>query len=185
MAKGVKVLTVFCFSTENWARSKNEVFYLMRLFEVSLNKKNVDYYHKKGIRIKIVGQRERLPKNLQNKIKAAEQLTKNNTGGILNLAISYGGRADITQALKEIINDGVGAEKITEDLINQYLWTNDLPCPDLIIRTGGEQRLSNFLTWQSAYSELYFTEKYWPEFLEKDLDAAFENYSSRERRFGA
>lgn len=184
LKKGVKILTFFCFSTENWGRTRVEVSYLMKLFENTFSKKNTNDLDKKGIKLQVIGQKERLSKNLQKKIKKTEELTKNNQKGFLNLAISYGGRPEIVRAFQEILKKQVPIEKITEDLINQNLWTAGSPHPDLIIRTGGEQRLSNFLTWQSAYSELYFTKKYWPAFTEKDLDAALEDYSQRERRFG-
>ena len=182
--KGVKILTVFAFSTENWNREKKEVNYLMKLLAQFFIKKSLNEYHRRGIKINIVGQKERLPGFLQKKVKEAEELTKNNKTSILNLAISYGGRPDIIQAIKSIIKKRIPANDITENLVNQNLWTAGLPYPDLIIRTGGEQRLSGFLTWQSVYSELYFTQKYWPAFTEKDLDIAFEDYGQRERRFG-
>jgi undecaprenyl diphosphate synthase len=182
--KRIKILTLYTFSTENWKRSKKEVSYLMRLLKESLNKKNIQKLHKKKIKLQIIGQRERLPKFLQKRIKEAEELTKNNKERILNLAISYGGRPEIIQAIKNIIKKKIPANKITEKLINKNLWTAGLPYPDLIIRTGGVQRLSNFLTWQSAYSELYFTKKSWPEFTEKDLDKALLDFSHRQRRFG-
>ncbi len=182
--RGVKILTLYTFSTENWNRSKKEVSYLMKLLEVALNKKNTKELFQKGIKLQVIGQRERLPKSLQKKIEEAEELTKKGEKGILNLAVSYGGRPEIIQAIKNIIKNKIPANKITEDLINKNLWTANLPEPDLIIRTGGVQRLSNFLTWQSIYSELYFTEKYWPEFTEKDLDEALLDYSYRQRRFG-
>lgn len=182
--RGVKILTLYIFSTENWNRSKKEVSYLMKLLEVALNKKNTKELFQKGIKLQVIGQRERLPKSLQKKIEEAEELTKKSEKGILNLAVSYGGRPEIIQAIKNIIKNKIPANKITEDLINKNLWTANLPEPDLIIRTGGVQRLSNFLTWQSIYSELYFTEKYWPEFTEKDLDEALLDYSYRQRRFG-
>lgn len=182
--RGVKILTLYTFSTENWNRSKKEVSYLMKLLEVALNKKNTKELFQKGIKLQVIGQRENLPKSLQKKIEEAEELTKKSEKGILNLAVSYGGRPEIIQAIKNIIKNKIPANKITEDLINKNLWTANLPEPDLIIRTGGVQRLSNFLTWQSIYSELYFTEKYWPEFTEKDLDEALLDYSYRQRRFG-
>ena len=184
LKKGIKVLTVYVFSSENWNRSKNEVSYLMWLLSQALNKKSIDYYCEKGIKLRIIGQKERLSKVLQNRIKKAEKLTKNNKKGILNLAISYGGRPEIIQAIKNIIRKKISADKITDDLISQHLWTAGVPNPDLIIRSGGEQRLSDFLTWQSAYSELYFSKKYWPDFTEKDIDQALEDYSHRQRRFG-
>lgn len=182
--KGVKILTIYCFSTENWNRSKIEIKYLMQLFGQSLSRKNIESYHKRGIRIQIIGQKERLSKYLQKRIKEAEKLTENNKKGILNLAISYGGKQEIVEAIKKIIQNKTPFNKITEDLINQNLWTAGLPYPDLIIRSGGEQRLSNFLTWQSAYSEFYFTKKYWPAFIETDLDEAFNDYSLRQKRNG-
>lgn len=182
--RGIKVLTIYAFSTENWNRSRVEVNYLMKLFGKSVSKKNIKELHKKGIKFQLIGQKERLPQALQKKIKEAENLTKNNKEGVLNLAISYGGRPEILRAIKNIIKKKIPGSKITEDLINQNLLTAGLPYPDFVIRTGGEQRLSNFLTWQSAYSELYFTKKYWPEFTEKDLDEALADYSGRQRRFG-
>ncbi|MBU2635276.1 di-trans,poly-cis-decaprenylcistransferase [Patescibacteria group bacterium] len=182
--KGIKILTLYTFSTENWKRSKKEVSYLMKLIKESLNKKNIQKLHKKRIKLQIIGQKERLSQVLQKKIKEAEELTKNNKERILNLAISYGGRPEIIQAVKNIIKKKIPANKITEDLINKNLWTAGLPYPDLIIRTGGAKRLSNFLTWQSAYSEFYFTKKSWPEFTEKDLEKALLDFSHRQRRFG-
>lgn len=182
--KGVKILTVYAFSTENWARSKEEVNYLMKLLERSLSAKEIDKFHKEEIKLQVIGQKERLAKSLQEAIKKAEEKTKNNKGGIFILAISYGGYADITEAIRKIIKKKTPPEKITEELVNQNLWTAGLPYPDLIIRTSGEQRLSGFLTWQSAYSEFYFYKKHWPDFSEKDLDEALEDYSHRQRRFG-
>ena len=182
--KGIKILTLYTFSTENWKRSKKEIGYLMKLFAESLSKKNLEKLHERKIKLQIIGQKEKLPKFLQKRIKEAEELTKKNKERILNLAISYGGRPEIIQAVKNIIKKKTPANKITEDLINKNLWTAGMPYPDLVIRTGGVKRLSNFLTWQTAYSEFYFTKKYWPEFSKKDLDKAFEEYSERERRFG-
>lgn len=182
--RGIKIVTLYTFSTENWNRSKKEVSYLMNLFSEALNKKNIKKLHQRKIKLQVIGQREKLSKLLQKRIKKAEELTKNNKEGILNLAISYGGRPEIIQAIESIIKKKISADKITEDLINQNLWTAGLPYPDLIIRTGGAQRLSNFLTWQSAYSEFYFTKKCWPAFTEKDLDKALIDYSQRQRRFG-
>ncbi len=182
--RGVKILTLYAFSTENWNRSKKEVGYLMGLLSEALGERNLRKIHQRKIKLQVIGQKERLSQSLQKRIKKAEKLTKDNKEGILNLAISYGGRSEIIQAVKNIIKKKILASKITEDLINQNLWTGELPHPDLIIRTGGEQRLSNFLTWQSVYSELYFTKKYWPAFTEKDLDEALLDYSRRQRRFG-
>lgn len=184
LEKGIKILTLYVFSSENWNRSRKEVNYLMKLFALSLNNKNIKKFNKNKVKFQAIGQIEKLPKGLQKKIKQVEEATKNNKKSILNLAISYGGRAEIVQAIKNIIKKKIPSSRITEELVNQNLWTDGLAYPDFIIRTGREKRLSNFLTWQSAYSELYFTKKYWPEFSNKDLDQALEDYSSRERRFG-
>ncbi len=178
--KGVKTLTIFCFSTENWNRSKLEVSYLMKLLE-----KGIIEYGKKakkeGLEIRVIGQRKRLPQKLQKEIGEAEKSTENNKKMTINFAISYGGRAELVSAIQNIIDKKIPAEKITEQVISDNLWTSDL---DLIIRTGKEQRLSNFLIWQAAYSEIYFSPKYWPDFSEKDLDMAFNEYANRKRRFG-
>jgi len=183
--RGIKVLTVFGFSTENWKRSKEEVNFLMKLFEEGLSEKGaLGKLHKEGVRIKVIGQKEGLPKSLQKVIKGIENLTKNNKKLYLNLAVSYGGRWDILQAVQKIIKKKLPAKKITEKLIEKYLTTAGLPHPDLVIRAGGEKRFSNFLLWQSAYAELYFSDKLWPDFSEKDLDKALQDFSKRERRFG-
>ena len=182
-ARGIKILTFYAFSTENWNRSKVEVNYLMRLFKRALTK-DIKEINKEGFKIQIIGQRERLSLRLQKLAKEAEKLTKNNKKGILNLAIGYGGRAEIVEAVKKIIKRKIPSDKITEDLISKNLWTKGLSDPDLIIRTAGEQRLSNFLIWQAAYSELYFCSKLWPDFSEEDLDKALEDFALRQRRFG-
>lgn len=187
--RGVKVLTAFGFSTENWSRSKAEVGYLMKLFEKGLSEYLKKYqgnekYKREGIRVKIIGQKERLPKSLQKVIKKVEDATANNKKLQLNLAVSYGGRWDILQAFQEIIRKKISAKKITEDLFESFLSTAGLANPDLIIRAGGEKRLSNFVLWQAAYSELYFSKKLWPDFTEKDLDEALKEYVRRQRRIG-
>ena len=179
--RGIKILTLFVFSTENWKRSKVEVNYLMKLIGQTLSKKNIQKIHQEGIKIQAIGQRERLPKLVQKIIKETEELTKNNKKMTVNFALSYGGRTEIVEMIKKLIEKKIPPEKITEEVISQNLWTSDV---DLIIRTGKEQRTSNFLIWQAAYSELYFCQKYWPEFSEKDLDEALEEYGLRQRRFG-
>ena len=178
--RGVKILTLFVFSTENWKRTKREVNFLMKLAKSAIAD-NLKELHREGIKVRIIGQRERLPGFLQKTIAQAEELTKNNKGMVLNFALSYGGRAEITEAIKKIIENKIPPEKINENVVSQNLWTSDL---DLIIRTGKEQRISNFLIWQAAYSELYFCKKYWPAFTEKDLDEALADYARRQRRFG-
>lgn len=178
--RDIKVLTLFAFSTENWQRSKKEITILMALVQKGL-KQNFKKFADEGIKLRIIGQRERLPKTLQASLKKSEELTQNNKKMTLNIALSYGGRAEIAEAIKNIINKKIPAEKITEEIVSENLWTSDL---DLLIRTGKEQRLSNFLIWQAAYSELYFCPKYWPDFNEKDLDEALTDYAERQRRFG-
>ena len=181
--RGIAVLTIFVFSTENWNRPKKEVASLMKLLALGINdfKKNIKKLNEDGISVKIIGLRDKLPSFLKKATKDIEGLTKNNEKMTLNIALSYGGRAEITEAFKNIIKKKIPADKITEDVISQNLWTSDL---DLMIRTGKEQRISNFLIWQSAYSELYFYPKYWPDFTEKDLDEALADYSERKRKFG-
>lgn len=178
--RGVKTLTFFCFSTENWKRSKFEVDYLMKLMHKALLSEDI-IKGSEGIRIKVIGERDKLPAYLKKEIERAEKETEKNREMTLNLAISYGGRAELVSAIKNIVEKKIPAEKITEQVISDNLWTSDL---DLIIRTGKEKRISNFLIWQAAYSEIYFSPKYWPDFAEKDLEGAFLDYSQRKRRFG-
>lgn len=177
---GIKNLTVFAFSTENWQRPRREVSFLMNLCKKALindTKKLVQ----NSIRVKIIGEKHKLPKGLTASLEEMEELTKGNRDMTLNIALSYGGRAEIASAIKNIIEKKIAPDKITEKTISENLWTSDL---DLLIRTGKEQRLSNFLIWQSAYAELYFSEKYWPDFAEKDLDEALADFSQRQRRRG-
>ncbi len=177
--KGIKTLTLFVFSTENWKRPKNEVDYLMKLAEkMELHFKEAS---KQNIKIRVIGQRDNLSPKVQNSINKLEELTKNNKAMTLNLALSYGGRAEIVEAVKNIIRQKIPIDKINEALISKNLWTSEL---DLIIRTGKEQRISNFLIWQAAYSELYFLKKYWPDFNKKDLEEAISEYARRQRRYG-
>ena len=178
--RGIKILTLFVFSTENWKRSKREVDYLMKLAHSTIND-NLKELHKEGIKVRVIGQRERLPDFLQRSIEKAEALTKNNKEMTLNFALSYGGRTEIVEATRNIIKKKIPPERINEELIKENLWTSDV---DLIIRTGKEQRISNFLIWQAAYSELYFSPKYWPDFTEKDLNEILADFSRRQRRFG-
>ena len=178
--KGIKMLTLFVFSTENWKRSKGEVGYLMKLAKKAMTS-DLKELSKHDIRIRVIGNRQRLPKDIQKAVSEAEKETQYNKKMVLNFALSYGGRGEIVEAVKNIIKNKVPPEKINEKLISENLWASDL---DLIIRTGKEQRLSNFLIWQAAYSELYFLKKYWPEFSKKDFDTALLEYVRRQRRFG-
>ena len=188
---GVKALTVYAFSTENWTRPDQEVKFIMNL-PVEFYDKYVPELHQKNMKIQMIGETDRLPKETFDALKKAEELTKLNTGLILNFALNYGGRAEITQAVKLIAQDVLDAKinpgDITEELIGEYLFTGHLPKvlrdPDLIIRTSGELRLSNFLPWQAAYSELYFTDVLWPDFDEEALKEAIVEYNRRNRRFG-
>jgi undecaprenyl diphosphate synthase len=181
--RGVKTLTAFGFSTENWNRTKEEVDYLMKLLENCLTD-NLGRYEKDGVKVRVIGQRNRLPDSLQEAIKKTEEATKNNSNLFLNLAISYGGKWDILNAVKNIVKEGIEPDKIDEKLFEDYLSTAGLPAPDFIIRAGGEMRMSNFVLWQAAYSELYFCPKFWPDFTEQDLDLALAEFDRRSRRFG-
>ena len=184
---GIKYLTVYAFSTENWKRAENEVSVIMKLL-----KKYLDDFlggmDDENIKVNILGDISKLNKNLQKSLNETIEKTKNNTGLTFNIAFNYGGRDEIVRAVKKITHQALLGEitedDITEELISKNLYTKDMPDPDLIIRTSGELRLSGFLIWQSAYSELYFVEKNWPEFTEKDLDEAIEEYKRRNRRFG-
>lgn len=184
---GINYLTVFAFSTENWKRAKEEVDYLMNLFISSIRtfKKRSK---EKSYRVQLTGDINGLSNELQKEIIEVEELTKNNTGLTINFAINYGGRAEILNAAKiiaeEYKNGNINLEDVNEDLFNKYVQTKNSPDPDLIIRTGGEQRLSGFLIWQSAYSEFYFTKAYWPDFDKEELKKAVIEYSNRKRNFG-
>lgn len=180
----IKCTTLYGFSTENWARPKEEVNGLFRILEARIGQ-DVPKLHEKGIRVRHLGRLQELPEWLQKSIKNAEELTKNNTGMVLSLAFNYGGRGEIVDAVHRLIREGIPPEKIDEKFFARYLYTTGLPDVDLLIRTGDELRLSNFLIWQTAYSEYYFTQVLWPDFTEEDIDKALLTYSLRERRFGA
>ncbi len=180
---GIKALTVYAFSTENWQRPADEVTGLMRLLGEVIQRDLRDL-HANNVCIRHSGRLEGINPGLQAQIQQALELTRNNTGIILNVALNYGGRAEIVDAVRHIMRDGHAPEDITEALVSQYLYTGDLPDPDLIIRTGGEYRLSNFLIWQAAYAEYYATPTFWPDFDEAELATALEHFNQRERRFG-
>mgnify|MGYP001107748547 CR=1 FL=1 len=179
----LKYLTVYGFSTENWNRPEDEVEGLFRLFEEMLNKETPEF-HRRGVRIRHLGRLEELPQALQLAINKAVELTKNNTGTTFSFAFNYGGRVEILDAVRRLIVSGIPPQKIDEKLFSNYLYTAGLPDIDLVIRPAGELRLSNFLIWQSAYSEYYFTKVLWPDFSKKDIDKALQAYSRRQRRFG-
>ncbi len=180
----IKYVTLYGFSTENWNRPEDEVKGLFRVLEERIGK-DVPKLHKKGIKVRHLGRLEELPTWLQKSIKNAEELTKNNTGMTLSLAFNYGGHIEIVDAVRRIVVEGIPSEKIDEKLFSSYLYTAGLPDVDLLIRTGDELRLSNFLIWQTAYSEYYFTQSLWPDITKEDIDKALLAYSQRERRFGA
>jgi|SRR3989344_873472 len=181
--RGVKVVTVFGFSTENWKRPKVQVDFLMGLLEKYLGE-GIEDFNREGARVRVIGDRTHLSDSLKKVIAKVEEATKHNTEIFLNPAVSYGGKWDIINAVKKMVEEKIPAENINEEMFDQYLSTAGLPEPDLIIRAGGEMRLSNFVLWQAAYAELYFSEKMWPDFSEQDLDKALEEFDARVRRFG-
>ncbi len=180
---GIKALTVYAFSTENWARPKDEVNHLMRLISQGIQDE-LDELDARGVRILHSGRLAGVSPSLQEEIRGAVARTKDNDVITLNVAFNYGGRAEIVDAIKAIMRAGVSPEDVTEELVSQHLYTPDLPDPDLIIRTGGEFRLSNFLIWQAAYAEFYSTPTYWPDFDEAELRKAVAVFQHRDRRFG-
>ena len=179
----VKYLTLYAFSTENWRRPDEEVNGLLHIFARMIDRET-KALHEKGVRLFHLGKADSLSEELQTKVNKAIELTKNNTGITLSIAFDYGGRAEILDAVRRIVRDGIRPEDITESLFSSYLYTPNVPEPDLIIRTAGEMRLSNFLIWQSAYSEYYSTPTLWPDFKDEEVDKALIAYSRRERRFG-
>ena len=185
--KGIKILTLYGFSTENWKRSSKEVNFLMNLFEKYVRKglkeeqkKDKKYY----IQFRHIGRKDRLSKHLVELLKELEKATKKNSQMVVNVAIDYGGRDEVTRAVKKIVRKKLKPEEINEEVLMKNLDTNDLPDVDFVIRTSGEMRLSNFLPLQAAYAELYFPKIYWPDFDKKQLDLALEEFKKRERRFG-
>lgn len=180
---GVKIITIYAFSTENWDRSREEVSGLMRLLGEALARE-APKLHKNGVQIRHLGSLDGVPQHLARRIQEALELTKENDRLILQVAFNYGGRAEIVEAVRQIVREGVPADQIDEDLISRHLYTAGLPDPDLIIRTAGEMRLSNFLLWQASYAEYYSTPTFWPDFDEIELQRALDAFASRERRFG-
>ncbi len=181
---GIEYLTIYAFSTENWERPSIEVRGLMNILDDVIDRELVEM-HENGVQLRHIGRLEGLRPELQEKVRHAVELTKDNTNLVLNVAWNYGGRDEIIHAVQGMIEDGVDPADIDEDLIHQYLFTSDSPDPDLVIRTSGEMRVSNFLIWQSAYSEWIFPDTLWPDFGPEELRAALWDYARRERRFGA
>jgi len=181
---GIKYLTVYAFSTENWNRKPEEVNFLMELLAHTIKNELNDLYEN-GVVISFIGDLEKLNKKLQKILSDAVEKTKNNTGVNLQIAFNYGARDEIVNAVKKIANENIKAEDITEELISKKLYTSNVPDPDLLIRTGGEMRISNYLLWQVAYAEFLVTPKFWPEFNENSLAEAVIEFKNRQRRFGA
>lgn len=184
---GVKYLTVYAFSTENWKRSPEEVSTLMKILRSYL-KNSIKKCMKNNVKCRVIGRPDELSDDIKKQIAELESATVNNTGLNFTIAINYGGRDEIARAVKKIAADvrdnKVSADEISEEMISSYLDTKEIPDPDLLIRTSGEERLSNFMPWQLAYTEFYFTQTLWPDFNEEELIKAFEKYNKRERRFG-
>jgi len=184
---GIKYLTVYAFSTENWGRKKEEVDFLMFLLKETI-KNETKEFHEKGVKIRIIGDISPLKEDLIEVLENAENLTADNDTINFQIAINYGARNEITNAIKNIAYDAkngkLNPDDIDEDVISSYLYTSNLPDPDLLIRTGGEMRISNYLLWQIAYTELYITEAFWPEFGEEELSKAVVEFANRERRYG-
>jgi undecaprenyl diphosphate synthase len=183
MKHGVRYVSAYVFSTENWKRDQREVQDLMKLF-LWVFKHEVKELDRDGVRLRVVGHKLRLGHALARAIHEAEERTKDNTRGTLLLCLDYGGQQEIVEATKRMVKEGVDPDDITPEILSKYLYAPDVPPLDLIIRASGEQRLSNFMLWEAAYSELAFTSAYWPDFSEADLEHAIDDYAARHRRFG-
>ncbi len=181
--QGIKILTIYAFSTENWGRPAEEVRGLMTILEQVIERE-LNELHKEGVQIRHIGRLDGISPRLQKKIAHAVEITRHNDTLILNVAFNYGGRQEIIDAVRQLMKNGVDPDQIDDALLSQALYTGGQPDPDLIIRTSGEMRFSNFLIWQSAYAEFYVTDTYWPDFNESELQKALEHYAQRERRFG-
>ena len=181
--QGVKYVTLYAFSTENWNRPQEEVAGLLAILQDALQRQ-ARALHENNVRIIHIGKLDRLSPELQQSVDQVQELTSNNTGINLNVAFDYGGRDEILEAVRRILRDGIPAERLDQEMFSRYLYTAHCPDPDLIIRTGGEQRISNFLLWQSAYSEYYYTPTLWPDLDSVELEQVLESFSSRQRRFG-
>ncbi len=181
--KHIEMLSVYAFSTENWGRPRIEVEGLMRLFWETI-RSDIEKLHREGVRLRHLGRLQDLSPDIQRAVCDSVELTRNNTRIGLNVCFNYGGRAELVDAVRQIIADGRDPDTITEELISSYLYTRDLPDPDMVIRTAGEMRVRNFLLWQTAYSEYYATPTLWPDFGRDDLCAALDSYRQRQRRFG-
>ena len=180
---GIKYLTLYAFSTENWNRKKEEVDFLMDLLATTL-KNELKELNENNVKMNFIGNLKALNQNLQNILSNSIETTKNNTGVVLTVAINYGARDEIVHAIKKMMDDNLKSQDINEEVVSKYLYTSDIPDPDLLIRTSGEKRISNYLLWQIAYSEVYITNAYWPEFDKEKLALAIEEFNNRQRRWG-
>ena len=189
LARGIKYLTLFAFSSENWVRPRKEVQSLMALFVTVLKRKEINQLHKRNVCLQFIGNRSNFSQKLQKNMREVEELTRNNTGMTVIVAADYGGRWDIANAMTSIVHKvtsgELSADAIDVNLIRQHTSTSYYPDPDLCIRTGGEQRISNFLLWQFAYTELYFTDCYWPDFDDAQFQLALDDFANRQRRYGS
>lgn len=184
LERKIEILTVYAFSTENWKRAEDEVTFLMDLLERAL-KDEAEYYIKRGIRVRVLGRREGLRPSILRAIDDIEARTASHTKMTMAICLNYGGRSEIVDAVRDIVREGMMPDAIDEGTIAKRLYWPNMPDPDLLIRTSGEQRLSGFLLWECAYSEFFWCDHHWPAFDQKDLDAALEEYSARQRRYGA
>ncbi len=180
---GVKYLTIYAFSTENWGRPEEEVNGLMGLFDDVFDRELAEL-HRQGAQLRHIGRLDGVKESLRKKVEQGIELTKNNNRLILNVAFNYGGRDEVIHAIQEMLRDGVGPQEVTDEMVSRYLFTAGIPDPDLVIRTSGEQRISNFLIWQAAYAEWIFPQVLWPDFGRDELLKAIQEYGQRERRFG-
>ncbi len=180
---GIQYLTIYAFSTENWERPQEEVSGIMNILEDVIDRE-MDELHRQGVQLRHIGRLERLKPQLKRKVLSAVEKTKNNTRLILNIAFNYGGRDEIACAIRSMMADGVKPDQVTDELIGRYLFTHDIPDPDILVRTSGEMRISNFLIWQAAYAEWYVTPTLWPDFDKDELYKALVSYAQRERRYG-
>jgi undecaprenyl diphosphate synthase len=178
---GIPILTIYAFSTENWGRPEAEVQGLLRILEDVIDRE-LDELNREGVQLRHIGELSGISRALQDKVRSAIALTEHNQRLILNVAFNYGGRAEIVHAVQQIMRDGYAPDEVTEALINRYLYTSDLPEPDLVVRTSGELRTSNFLIWQAAYAEFYSTPVYWPDFDKEELRKALLQFGQRDRR---
>ncbi len=181
--RGVKIVSVFVFSVENWSRSPQEVNYLMKLLKEAILEEK-EMAQEKKYKVIISGRLNELPGDLPEVCMDLVNSTKNNNNGVFHICLNYGGRAEIVDVVKKMLKNNINPDQVHEGLIRKYLYNGDLDYPDIIVRTSGEQRLSGFLLWQAAYSELFFLKKYWPDFEESDTERIIEEYSQRQRRFG-